>query len=159
MKFFHTLPILALTLTIASCEQRKLLFLDPINLVKDTWSAYQHISALDQRERARKAKLGQKHKNPMVRSPLVDYFTDLGLWFEEPSWDRWTAISLDMMSYWLMPMEGGFTRPEAHRQYVKDVRGYEAAGVDEDYLFKQTSNMFKEEVWGMFGQLARMSVE
>ena len=74
-----------------------------------------------------------------------------------PSWDTIIAWAIDFNSFIIMPLVGGYMAPETRAQFKKDERVYDDAGVTEDYLFRQSSNMFKEHFWKFFGMFSRLN--
>ena len=74
-----------------------------------------------------------------------------------PSWENLVAVLADFGSYFVMPLNGGYSSPFAHSKYIEDEKAYEDAGVTEDFLFKEATNMFKEKYWQFFGLLTRVT--
>ena len=58
-----------------------------------------------------------------------------------------------------MPLNGGYSSPFAHSKYIEDEKAYDDAGVTEDFLVKEDTNMFKEKYWQFFGLQTRVTKE
>ena len=80
----------------------------------------------------------------------------VNLW-NDFSYENIVAAGVDFSSYIFMPLSGGYQAIEAHKLYEEDKWAYQAGGVTEDYLFKQSTNMFKEKYWEFFGLFTRVS--
>ena len=79
------------------------------------------------------------------------------MFYEDPSFGNFMAGLTDFVSYYIMPLHGGWQRIESHIKFGQDQRAYGDAGVTEDYLFKQSNNMFKETFWMCFGVFSRLT--
>lgn len=89
-----------------------------------------------------------KHrKTPVVQSVVVAMFGNIADFFSRPSWGHFAAIYVDLSSFVVIPMQGGYHAPLAHTKYVLDLYAYREAGVTEIYLFKALSNVFKDFYW------------
>ena len=82
-----------------------------------------------------KPKLKKRH-TPIVKEVFTDLWNNLVLYYEDPSFGNFMATLTDLVSYFIMPLHGGWQLVESHRMYLLDKRAYNDAGVTEDYLFK-----------------------
>ena len=105
-------------------------------------------------------KLDNKHKSthgqPVVKSVLYDILTNVWTLFTEPSWEALITVTVDFASYMVMPLEGGYSAANAHAMYLQDELAYDDGGVTEDFLFVETTNLFKEKFWQFFGLFDRV---
>ena len=99
------------------------------------------------------------HGRPVVGSIVYDIFNNLINLLREPSMVNLVAVLADFGSYGIMPLNGGYTAPFAHSKYLEDEKAYEDAGVTEDFLFKEGTNMFKEKYWEFFGLISRVTLD
>jgi len=83
----------------------------------------------------------------MVQSVILSIFENIYGLFTEPSWGYFIASFIDLSSFLVVPMQGGYHAPLAHEKYIMDKYAYQVAGVDEIFLFKQLSNVFKDFYW------------
>ena len=67
------------------------------------------------------------------------------------------TIFIDYSSYVIMPMEGGYFATNSHDKYKRDEYAYIDAGVTEEFLFIETTNLFKEKFWQFFGLFKRVA--
>jgi hypothetical protein len=116
----------------------------------------EYIEVLELVEKLEKENRG-RHGRPRVKSIVYDVFNNLINLLTDPSWEHLFAVSADFGSYFVMPLNGGYSAPFAHSKYIEDERAYEDAGVTEDFLFKESTNMFKERYWQFFGLLTRLT--
>jgi len=94
---------------------------------------------------------------PVVHAVVVDIVVNLWNLITDPGWDHFVAVFVDFQMYGFMPLQGGYQAPQAHAQYAMDWLAYEDAGVTETYLFKQSSNMFKDTFWQVMGMWSRVT--
>ena len=77
----------------------------------------------------------------------------------DPSAENLVTVLADFGSYAIMPLNGGYSSPFAHSKFIEDEKAYNVAGVTEDFLFKESTNMFKEKYWQFFGLVTRVTKE
>jgi hypothetical protein len=128
--------------------QAKFLWLDPANMVSEYIEVLSLIEKLETSNRGRQGR-------PVVKSIAYDILNNLVNLLTDPSWVNLVAVMADYGSYFIMPLNGGYASPFAHSKYLEDEKAYEDAGVTEDFLFKEATNMFKEKYWQFFGLLTR----
>ena len=147
-------PILILAALLSVCTASKILLLDPVQLVKEYFEVLEIVNGI---EAEHKAKIVSHHSRPIVAAVWNDIYRNTVNLFTNFTYENFISMMIDMSSYFVMPLAGGLEACEAHRQYLKDAYVYNDAGVTEDYLFKQTANMFKEQYWEFFGMFSRVS--
>ena len=119
-------------------------------MVKEYFEVLELIEKLEADNRGR-------HGRPVVKSIVYDITNNIINLFTNPSWETLVAVLADFGSYFVMPLNGGYSSPFAHSKYIEDEKAYEDAGVSEDFLFKEATNMFKEKYWQFFGLLTRIT--
>ena len=129
-----------------------MLLLDPLQLVKEFCEVVVLVKDLEYEHQ-------RKHGHPIVKSVFGSIYNNIVSFINEPSLATFSAVYIDFSSYMLMPLEGGWQAPEAHSKYIEDPRSYQNAGVTEDYLFKQSTEIFKEKYWMFFGLFQRVKQE
>ena len=142
MKFLKstiTLFVIALALQETHVEAKMLLF-NPIQFVKEFCEVVVLVEGLEHEHK-------KKHGHPLVKSVFGSIWNNLITFINEPSISTFSAVYIDFSSYLLMPLEGGWQAPEAHTKFNEDPRSYNNAGITEDYLFKQSTEIFKEKYW------------
>merc|ERR1712178_460552 len=147
------LLVLTIAMSMQSTEA-KMLWLDPIQLIKEFSEVVILVKDLE-KEHAGK----HHHRRPLVQSVFGDIWNNIMAFINEPSFATFSAVYIDWSSYILMPLEGGWQAPESHSKYIEDPRSYNNAGVTEDYLFKQSTSIFKEKYWQFFGLFSRITEE
>ena len=147
-------PILILAALMSACTASKMLILDPVQLVKEYFEVLEIVNGIEADHRA---KIVSQHSHPIVAAVWNDIYRNTVNLFTNFSYENLIAAMIDLSSYFVMPLAGGMEACEARRQYLKDQYVYNDAGVTEDYLFKQTANMFKEQYWEFFGMFSRVS--
>jgi hypothetical protein len=98
-----------------------------------------------------------RHGRPRVKSIVFDIFNNFISLITAPSWENLFTVLADFGSYTVMPLNGGYSSPFAHSKFIEDEKAYADAGVTEDFLFKEATNMFKEKYWQFFGILTRVT--
>lgn len=121
-------------------------------------AAKEYIEVLELVEKLEANNRGHRGR-PVVGSIVYDIFNNLGNLLKAPSWVNLVAVLADFGSYFIMPLNGGYSSPFAHSKFIEDEMAYEDAGVTEDFLFKRSTNMFKEKYWEFFGLLTRITAE
>ena len=102
--------------------------------------------------------LEKKNKRrPRAKSVLYDVFMNLKTLVYNPSFVNFLTVFIDYSSYIIMPAEGGYSATNAHQKYLEDQYAYIDAGITEDFLFVETTNLFKEKFWQFFGMFERVS--
>ena len=140
-------------LILAICvSQAKFLWLDPTNMISEYFEVLTLIEKLESSNRGHKGR-------PVVKSIVYDIITNFLNLIKDPSWVNLVAVLADFGSYTVMPLNGGYASPFAHFKYLEDEKAYEDAGVTEDFLFKEATNMFKEKYWQFFGLITRTTEE
>ena len=136
-------------------------FWNPLVFIKEFQDGLEFIDKLDQEGFGVKTDFEEKplpgKRHLRVKGIVTDLWTDFTALFQYPSWGAFIALLVDLISYGIMPLEGGYMGDEVHDQYIKDQRAYGDAGVTEDYLFKQSTNMWKERFWQFWGMFHRTS--
>ena len=152
MKFIKsTLLLFTLALTLSqSMVQAKMLWLYPVQFINEFCDVVVLVNDLEHEHL-------RSHRLPVVKSVFVGVYNNIVTFFNEPSVATASALFIDFSSYILMPLEGGWQAPEAHSKFIEDPRAYANAGVTEDYLFKQSTSIFKEKYWMFFGLFQRVS--
>lgn len=121
-----------------------------MNMAKEYLEVLELVEKLEHNNRGRRGR-------PVVGSIVYDIFNNFWNLVTNPSWVNLVAVIADFSSYVIMPLNGGYSSPFAHSKYIEDEKAYEDAGVTEDFLFKEATNMFKEKYWQFFGLLTRVT--
>ena len=133
---------------------------NPLNIIKEFQDGLKVIDRLSDERYGIDTDFEEKPRPPkhrIVGVIVVDIYNNLVNLFVYPSWGAFVALLVDIISYFFMPFEGGYFGAEVHHQFTRDARAYGDAGVTEDYLFKQSTNMWKERFWQFFGIFHRVS--
>ena len=167
MKTYNRFISVALILNILSSTSSEsrveghLLFLDPVGFVKDFLEVIEFVETLESHSQF-DGHLYEHKKKPaklLVQSVVEDTWNNLIALLSDPSWETFSAVAVDIQSYYVMPLEGGYFAPEAFDKYHTDERAYVDAGISDTYLFKQSTNIFKDEYWKFFGIWSRVTEE
>ena len=94
---------------------------------------------------------------PKVKCIIFDIFSNMKNLIYNPSIVNFVTIFIDYSSYIIMPLEGGYFAANAHDKYNMDKFAYMDAGVTEEFIFLETTNLFKEKFWQFFGMFDRVS--
>ena len=73
----------------------------------------------------------------------------LSTWDADTFWKIFATTS----AYGLIPYIGGYTRAQAHQEYIRDEHTLINAEVSEDYLFAELMELFKLGYWSFFNLL------
>ena len=133
--------------------QASMLLLDPIRFVKEYFEVLHLVEDLDAKRLAE-----SPHKTgPLVGNIWTDIVRNFQNLINDFSYENVIASLIDFSSYIFMPLAGGYQACEAHMKYQEDEPAYRDGGVTEEYLFKQSGNMFKEQFWEFFGLFSRVA--
>lgn len=78
--------------------------------------------------------------------------TDIVNVFIEPSWATLMAGFVDLSSFFLMPMMGGYINAMVTHNYNKDPLTYKHAGLDNSYLYASSMLFAKDAVYTASGR-------
>ena len=116
----------------------------------------EYLEVLENVKQLDKRNMGM-HGRPKVKSIIYDLWNNISNLFAEPSLVNFLTIFIDYSSYVIMPMEGGYFATNSHDKYKRDEYAYIDAGVTEEFLFIETTNLFKEKFWQFFGLFKRVA--
>ena len=127
--------------------------LNPIQLFKELEEVTQVTEKIGQENHGVK----NKQVRPLVQNIITDVAVNIYNLIQNPSLENFRAVAVDFNSYIVMPFQGGYYACFAHEKYYEDRLAYDDAGVSEEFLFIQASNMFKEKFWQFFGLFSRVT--
>merc|ERR1712178_620069 len=149
MKVFSLLSVICALSLITETEAKKMQT-GIIGFVNEYFEVMELVKNLEKKNRDRKG-------HPRVKSIAYDIVMNFVTLMQEPSWEAFRTVLVDYASYIVMPLEGGYSAANAHFKFLQDERTYKDAGVTEDFLFIETTNLFKEKFWQFFGMFDRLA--
>ena len=148
--------ILSLSLALLAFEVREaqsLNLLSPMQFVSDVMFAADYVQKLEEDNHGLK---GRKIR-PIVQNMLFSFFSNIWNLVTSPNFENAFTVISDISSYFIMPFSGGYYATFVHQKYAEDRKAFEASGVKEEFLFFESTNLFKEKYWQFWGMFSRVS--